>query len=100
MDVELGGKGPGPLVEEERLLAVQEEVVGDGGQPRIDLQLCLLVAQVHGSCQCQLVVPGCIKWVLKGTGHAQQKGDSEPIFPEAIPVSRSFHMSSQCWLTP
>ena len=99
MDAELCGEGPGLLVEEERLLAVQEEVVGDGGRPRVDLQLCL-VAQVHGGCQCQLVVPGCIKRILKGTGRAEQKGDSEPVFPEAVPVSRSFHMSIRCWLTP
>lgn len=64
-DIELSGKGPGLLVEEEGLLSVQQKVVVDDGQARVDLHLGLLVAQVHSCCQRQLVVPGCIEGVLK-----------------------------------
>jgi hypothetical protein len=38
--------------------------VVDGSQAGVDLQLGFLVAQVHGCCQCQLVIPSCIKRVL------------------------------------
>lgn len=63
-EVQFRGKGPCFLVEEEGHLTVHEEVVVDGGQACVDLQLSFLVAQVHGRCQRQLVIPSSIKWVL------------------------------------
>ena len=64
-DVEVRSEAPGLLVEEERELAVHQEVVVDGSQSRAELQLRLLVAQVHGSSQGQVVVPRSIKRVLE-----------------------------------
>lgn len=52
------------MIEEEGHLTVHEEVVVDGGQACVDLQLSFLVAQVHGRCQCQLVIPSCVKGIL------------------------------------
>lgn len=73
--VEFEGKGPGLLVKEKGHLSVHQEMVVDSGQPRVDLQLRPLVAQVHSRRQRQLVVAGCIKGVL-GRGEAAFRGQA------------------------
>ncbi|TNN32617.1 hypothetical protein EYF80_057219 [Liparis tanakae] len=64
--VQLCGQGPSLLVEEERELAVHQQVVVDGGQAGAQLQLRPLVAQVHGGSQSQLVVACRVEGVLEG----------------------------------
>ena len=65
LDVQLCGEASGLLVEEQRELPVDEEVVVDGGQAGAQVQLGPFVAQVHGCSQSQVVVPGGVKRVLQ-----------------------------------
>lgn len=53
------------MVEVQGELTIHEEVVVDSGQAGAQLKLRLLIAQVHGSCQGEVVITCCIKWVLR-----------------------------------
>lgn len=86
---ELGSKGAGLLVEEERGLTVPQEVVVDGGQASAQLHLRLFAAQVHGCRQCQLVVPSRIKGVLWVDRQAEPRVHAKPDQPGPEPVGAS-----------
>lgn len=69
--IELCSKSSCFLVEEERELPVDEEVVIDGGEACAQLHLRPLVAQIHGCSQGQVVVTCSIKWVLRRQQNVQ-----------------------------
>lgn len=64
-DIKISGEGSGTLIELKGELTIHEEVVIDRGQASAQLKLRLLIAKVHGSCQGEVVITCCIKWVLR-----------------------------------